>query len=186
MQVRWLLVAPVMVGLVAPVGAQARGGRLEWRAGAAVGWASTLVAGETSSDWGPLLTGQVGYALSTRTDLTVDVALQPFKAHNPVRNEAFSAVYGLGGLQVALGASRRVYLRPEVGLVFRSWSGDVFVSSETSLAGGLGLGGEVAVGRALGLAAEASVRLSGAEELETVLVGVGFNLVPLGARQRVQ
>ncbi len=47
MQVRWLLVAPVMVGLVAPVGAQARGGRLEWRAGAAVGWASTLVAGET-------------------------------------------------------------------------------------------------------------------------------------------
>ena len=185
-QVRAVLVVPLMVGLVAPVSAQARGSRLEWRAGAAVGWASTLVGGESSSDWGPLLTGQVGYALSTRTDLTVDIALQPFKAHNPVRNEAFSAVYSLGGLQVGLGASRLVYLRPEVGLVFRSWSGEVFVSSETSLVGGLGLGGEVALGRALGLAAEASVRLSGAEELETVLVGVGVSLVPLGARQKAQ
>ena len=119
MQVTRVLVVPLIVGLVRPVGAQARSARLEWRAGAAVGWASTLVAGETSSDWGPLLTGQVGYALSTRTDLTVDLALQPFKAHNPVRNEAFSAVYSLGGLQVGLGSSRRVYLRPEVGLVFR-------------------------------------------------------------------
>jgi len=186
MQVTRVLVVPLIVGLVRPVGAQARSARLEWRAGAAVGWASTLVAGETSSDWGPLLTGQVGYALSTRTDLTVDLALQPFKAHNPVRNEAFSAVYSLGGLQVGLGSSRRVYLRPEVGLVFRSWSGEAFVPSETSLAVGLGLGGEVSLARALGLAVEASVRLSGAEELETVLVGVGLSVVPLGARQRAQ
>jgi len=183
MQITRVLVVFLMVGLVAPVSGQARSERLEWRAGAAVGWASTLVAGETSSDWGPLLTGQVGYALSSRIDLTVDLALQPFKAHNPVRNEEFSAIYTLGGLQVGLGASRRVYLRPEVGLVFRSWSGDVAVSSETSLVGGLALGAEMPVGRALGLAIETSVRLSGAEELETVLVGVGFALVPLGARQ---
>jgi hypothetical protein len=114
MQVGRLLVAPLMVGLVAPAGAQARRGSVELRAGAALGWTRTSVAGEASTDLGPLLTGQVGYALSTRTDLTVDVAVQPFKAHNPVADEAFTAVYSLGGLQVGLGASRRVYLRPEV------------------------------------------------------------------------
>ena len=185
MQVGRLLVAPLMVGLVAPAGAQARRGSVELRAGAALGWTRTSVAGEASTDLGPLLTGQVGYALSTRTDLTVDVAVQPFKAHNPVADEAFTAVYSLGGLQVGLGASRRVYLRPEVGLVFRSWSGsEVFVSSDTSLAGGLGIGGEIPVGRALGIVAEAFARFSGAEELSTALVGLGLSVVPVGARQR--
>jgi hypothetical protein len=96
MQIGWLLVAPLMVGLVAPAGAQVRRGSVELRAGAAIGWTSTSVGGETSTDLGPLLIGQVGYALSTRTDLTVDVAVQPFKAHNPVADEAFSAVYSLG------------------------------------------------------------------------------------------
>ena len=175
----------MMLGIFAPVSAQARDGPVELRAGAALGWASTSVAGETSTNLGPLLTGQLGYALSTRTDLTLDVAVQPFKAQNPVADEAFRGVYTLAGLQVGVGTSRRVYLRPELGLVFRSWSGSqVFVPSETSPAAGLGIGSEIPVGRALGLAAEAWVRLSGAEELSTVLVGVGLALVPVGARQR--
>ena len=127
----------------------------------------------------------MGYAISTRTDLTVDVAAQPFKAQNPVADEAFRAVYGLAGVQVGVGRSRRVYLRPELGLVFRSWSGSqVFVSSETSLAAGLGVGGEIPVGRAVGLAPEAFVCVSGAEELSTVLVGIGVTVVPIGARVR--
>jgi hypothetical protein len=164
MQVSWLLLTPLIVGLVPPVSAQARGGPVELRGGAAVGWASTSVGGETSTDLGPLLTGQVGYALSTRTDLTLDITAQPFRAHNPVGDEAFRAVYSLGGLQVGLAASRRIYLRPEVGLVFRSWSGsNVFVSSETSLAAGLAIGGEIPVDRALGLAPEAFVCVSGAD-----------------------
>jgi len=160
---------------------------VQWSCALALPWAGPgrRWRGEASTDLGPLLTAQVGYALSTRTDLTVDVAVQPFKAHNPVADEAFTAVYSLGGLQVALGASRRVYLRPEVGLVFRSWSGsEVFVSSETSLAGGLGIGGEIPVGRALGIVAEAFARFSGAEELSTALVGLGLSVVPVGARQR--
>jgi hypothetical protein len=185
MQQGLLLLLPLMLGAVAPVGAQARSGPVEVRAGAAFGWARTAVAGEASTDVGPLLTGQVGYALSTRTDLTLDLAVQPFKAQNPVADEAFRAGYGLAGIQVGVGRSRRVYLRPEVGLVYRSWSGSqVFKASETSPAAGLGVGGEMPVGRALGLAAEAFVRLSGAEELSTALVGVGLSLVPIGARPR--
>ena len=57
MQVGRLLVAPLMVGLVAPAGAQARRGSVELRAGAALGWTRTSVAGEASTDLGPLLTG---------------------------------------------------------------------------------------------------------------------------------
>jgi hypothetical protein len=62
----------------------------------------------------------------------------------------------------------------------------VFVSSETSPAAGLGIGGEIPVGRALDLAPEAFVRLSGAEELSTALVGVGISVVPVGARRRAR
>ena len=185
MQVGWLLATALMIGLVVPVGAQARGGPVEVRGGAALGWASTSVGGESSTDLGPLLTGLVGYAVSTRTDLTLDITAQPFKAHNPVRDEAFGAVYSLAGVQAGLGASHRAYLRQEVGLVFRWWSGSsVFVSSETNLAASLGIGGEIPVGQALGLAPEAFVCVSGAEELSTVLVGVGLSVVPVGARPR--
>jgi hypothetical protein len=182
-----LLVVPIMLGTFASASAQARGGAVELRAGAALGWARTSVAGESSTNFGPLLTGQLGFALSTRTDLTVDVAVQSFKAQNPVADEAFRGVYTLAGLQIGLITSRRVYLRPELGLVFRSWSGSqVFVSSETSPAAGLGIGGEIPIGRGLGLAPETFVRLSGAEELSTALVGVGISVVPVGARRRAQ
>jgi hypothetical protein len=94
-------------------------------------------------------------------------------------------------LCTALGAFRSVwapraaFTSVQKWLVFRSWSGsEVFVSSETSLAGGLGIGGEIPVGRALGIVAEAFARFSGAEELSTALVGLGLSVVPVGARQR--
>jgi hypothetical protein len=167
--------------------AQTQRSTVQLRAGAALGLARTSVAGETSTDVGPLLTGQLGVALSGRTDLTLALVVQPFKAQNPVLDEAYTGVYSLAGLQLGLGNQRRLYLRPELGLVFRSWSGSqVFTPSETSLAVGLALGREWPLSEKLGLAVEGSVRLSGADELSTTLVGLGLSLVPVGARPRAR
>jgi hypothetical protein len=164
--------------------AQERSGAVQLRAGAALGVAITSVGGETSTNVGPLLTGQVGVAVSSRTNLTLGLAVQPFKAHNPVANEAFTAVYTLAGVEVGLGRRRRIYVRPELGLVFRSWSGsEVFVPSETGFALGVVIGREWPMGAKLGLAVESFVRFSGADELSTVLIGLGLNLVPVGARR---
>jgi hypothetical protein len=157
---------------------------LHLRIGAGIALARTSVGGETSSELGPLLNGQVGIAISPPVDLTLGVTLQPFKADNPVRSEAYTSVYTLAGVQIALGKARRLHFRPELGLVFRSWSGtDVFVSSETSLAAGLAFGHEWTVGRNMGVTVEGFGRLSGADELSTSLLGVAVSLVPVGARR---
>ena len=175
----------VSVASATTLDAQARRGTVQLRAGAALGVATTSVGGEKSTKVGPLLTGQFGVALSSRTDLTLELAVQPFKAQNPVRDEAFTGVFTLAGVQVGFGESRRVYLRPELGLVFRSWSGaDVFVPSETGLAVGLAVGREWPVGAKVGVAVEGFGRLSGADELSTVLFGLGVSVVPVGARPR--
>lgn len=169
---------------IATTQAQERDGTTQLRAGVALSLARTSVGGETSSDVGPLLTGQLGIAVSTATDLTLGATYQPFKAHNPVMDEAFTGVYTLAGLQVGLGETHRMYFRPELGLVFRSWSGsEVFVSSETSFAAGLAFGREWPLGRKVGLAVEAFFRVSGADELSTNLVGIGVSVVPVGARR---
>ena len=167
--------------------AQARRGVAQARVGVAIALTRTSVGGETSTDFTPLLAGQLGAAVSDGTDLVVELAVQPFKAQNPVRDEAFTGVYTLAGVQVGFGESRRVYLRPELGLVFRSWSGSsVFVPSETGLAVGLGIGREWPLGAKLGLAVEGFVRLSGADELSTTLLELGGSLVPIGARPRAR
>jgi hypothetical protein len=163
---------------------QTDGGKVQLQAGVAPALARTSVGGETSTDAGPLLTGQVGIPVSTRSHLTIGVVFQPFKAHNPVADERYSGVYSLAGLQVGLGQTRRFHVRPELGLVFRSWSGtEVFVSSETALALGLAFGREWPLGRKMGLAVEGFARLSGADELATVLLGIGVSVIPVGARR---
>jgi hypothetical protein len=182
-----LVLISVLLGTPPDATAQARRSSVEVRGGAALGIASTSVGGRSSTDLGPLLTAQLGLVLSTRTDLTGDFVVQAFEAQNPVRDEAFTAVHTLLGVQVGLGELRRVYLRPELGLVFRSWSGaDVFVSSETSPAVGFALGGEVALSASLGLVPEIFVRLSGADELSTALWGLAISVVPVGARAKAR
>jgi hypothetical protein len=157
------------------------GNSAELRLGAALSLARTSVAGESSSDVGPLLIGQLGVAISRRTDLTLGLAYQPFKAENPVIDEAYRAVYSLAGLEFALGKAARTYLRPELGLVFRSWSGSqAVVASETSLAAGLALGRKWRLSKNTGLALEGFIRLSGADELSTMLVGLGLSWTPIG------
>jgi hypothetical protein len=184
-RVALVIVLVLVVSNLTAAHAQERAGSVVLKAGAALGLASTSVGGETSTDVGPLVTGQFGIVLSTRTELTADFALQPFKAHNPVADEAFTGVYTMAGLQVGLGDSRRAYVRPELGVVFRSWSGsEVVTDSETGLAVGLAVGYEFPLAHSLGLATEAFVRLSGADELNTLLVGLGLGVVPVGARLR--
>jgi hypothetical protein len=157
---------------------EGRRSSVDLRGGAALALATTAVGGETGTDVGPLFSGVLGLPLSNRTDLTAEVSWQPFKAHNPVADEAFRAVYGLAGVEVSLGSARRVYLRPGLGVVVRSWSGSqVFVSSETSLAAALAIGAEFPAGPGLRVVPEAFARLSGAEELSTGLFGLGVSLM---------
>lgn len=182
-----ILLLSILVAVPSNSTAQARRGSVEVRAGMALGIASTSVGGGSSTDAGPLFSGQLGLVLSSRTDITAEFIVQPYKAQNPVRDEAFTAIYSLLGAQVGLGALYRTYLRPELGVVFRSWSGsNVFVSSETGLVVGVALGREIPFGTTLGLAPELFVLVSGADEPSTALFGLEISVVPVGARARSQ
>ena len=153
----------------------------------ALGIASTSVSGRSSTDAGPLFNGQLGLVLSSRTDLTADLSVQPYKAQNPVRDEGFTAIYGLLGAQIGLGTLYRSYLRPELGVAFRSWSGsDVFVSSDAGPVAGLAFGREIPIGATLGLVPELFVRVSGGDGLSTTLFGLAISVLPVGARARTQ
>lgn len=153
------------------------------RLGAAFGHASTSVSGASSSNDGALLTGLLGFPLSARTDLALDLVVQPFKAQNPARDEAYTTVYALLGVEIGLDARHRVFVRPELGAAFRSWSGtSVSESSETGVALGLVLGYGLPLGRSIGVVLEGAARLSGASELSTGLLSVGASFVFLGAR----
>ena len=120
--------------------------------------------------------------LSARSELALDLAVQPFEAQNPVRDEAYTAVYAMVGVEIGLGAGHRAFVRPELGAAFRSWTGsNVWEASETGAAFGLLLGYGVPVGRTLGVVLEGGVRISGASELSTVLWTAGVSFVPFGA-----
>lgn len=182
-----VLLLSILIGVPSSTAAQARRGSVEVRAGVALGIASTSVGGRSSTDAGPLFNGQLGLVLSNRTDITADFTVQRYKAQNPGRDEEFTATYGLLGAQIGLGTLYRTYLRPELGVVFRSWSGsDVFVSSETGLVAGVALGREMAMGATMGLVPELFVRVSGAEGLSTTLLGLAIGVIPVGARARTQ
>lgn len=152
------------------------------RVGAAGGLAGTTVGGETSNDGGVLLTGLIGIPVSGRTALALDITVQPFKADNPAREEAFTAVYVLAGLEVGLGQSQRAFVRPELGAVSREWSGtDVWQPSETSIAIGAVFGYSIWAGRMSAWGVEGGIRLSGAEDLSSILASVGVSYTLMGA-----
>lgn len=154
------------------------------RVGAGGGLAGTTVGGETSSDGGVLLTGLLGFPVSGRSALALDITVQPFKADNPARDEAYTAVYMLAGLEVGLGQSQRAFVRPELGAVFREWSGtDVWQPAETSIAIGAVFGYSVWTGRMSAWVLEGGVRLSGAEGLSSVLASVGVSYTIMGSTQ---
>ena len=165
----------LLVVTVATLHAQGQRSPVQLRAGAALALATTSVAGETATDLWPVISAVLGSA--HRTSLSAEMAVQPFKAHNPVADEAFRALYALAGVQIRMGAARRVYLRPAVGLVVRSWSGtQVAVGTEVSPAVGMAVGAEFRLSRSLDLAPEGFVRVSGANELSTALFGLGVSV----------
>lgn len=180
-----LLLAAVLANPPAAI-SQERATGVELRGGVALGIARTMMGDSSASDAGPLLVGQAGIVLSPRADFTVGVVLQPFHARSPLTDSSYTAIYTLVGAQVAFDQLYRVYLRPEVGLMFRSWSGgEVFGGSAMAPVAGAVLGGEIAIGNALGLAPELFVRVSGADDMRTMLWGVTINLVFLGARPKL-
>lgn len=168
-----------------PASAQERSGPLELRAGAALGAVKTDVGRESSTDVGPLLTAQLGYALSRGVDLTADLLYQPFKAENPLGFEEYTTVLLLGGAQVGFGDSKRTFVRPEVGAAFSSWSGeDPWVTSSTNFAAGIAAGHELPLASKLGLVLEGQVVVWSDLELTSVTFLAGASLVPFGARRR--
>lgn len=181
----FLLVLVLVAALAGPAVAQERMGKIELRAGAALGIVKTDVSSESSTDVGPLVIGQVGYAVTAGVDLTVDVVWQPFEAENPLGFEQYTAVSVLGGAQIGLGGSKRTFVRPAVGAAFSSWSGeDPWVESDTNFAFGLWAGHEFPLGAKLGLVPEAGVLIWGGDELTSVTFSIGASVVPVGARRR--
>ena len=174
-----------VVSAVLPASAQERSGSLELRAGAALGAVKTDVGGKSSTDIGPLLTAQLGYALSRGVDLTADLLYQPFKAKNPLGFEEYTTVSLLGGAQIGFGDSKRTFVRPEVGAAFSSWSGeDPWVPSATSFAAGIAAGRELPLASKLGLVLEGQVVVWSDLELTSLTLLAGASLVPFGARRR--
>lgn len=151
------------------------------RLGAGVGIASTEVGGRTGMDQGLIASAQFAMLRGRRTDYALEVNGQFFKAENPLIDEAYTAFYVLAGPDIRLGSSRKGFLRPSVGLVHRSWSGTQVVSeTETSLALGVAAGflARLAAGPAFG--PELYLRVSGAEELSTRLIGLQLTIQPWG------
>ena len=180
-----LLVPALLGALAGPVVAQERTGKIELRAGAELGVVRTDVSSESSTDVGPLVTGQIGFAVTPGVDLTVDVVWQPFEAENPLGFEQYTAVSVLGGAQLGLGGSKRTFVRPAVGAAFSSWSGeDPWVESNTNVAFGLWAGYEFPLRAKLGLVPEAGVLIWGGDELTSVTFSIGASIVPVGARRR--
>lgn len=180
-----LLVLLGVLSAVFPASAQERSGSLELRAGAALGAVKTDVGGESSTDVGPLLTAQLGYALSRGVDLTADLVYQPFKAKNPLGFEEYTTVSLLGGAQIGFGDSKRTFIRPEAGVAFSSWSGeDPWVPSATNFAAGIAAGHELPLASKLGLVLEGQIIVWGDSELTSLTFLAGCSLVPLGARRR--
>jgi hypothetical protein len=178
----------VLLGIfsaVLPASAQERSGAVELRAGAALGAVKTDVGGESSTNVGPLLTAQLGYALSRGVDLTADLLYQPFKAESPLGFEEYTTVLLLGGAQIGFVDSKRTFVRPELGAAFSSWSGeDPWVPSTTNFAAGIAAGHELPLASKLGLVLEGQVVVWSDLELTSLTFLAGASLMPLGARRR--
>lgn len=105
------------------------------RAGFAVGQLS-------NDETGVALHARFGAGLSERTLFLLAAEVQPFKVENPVAAESYSSFYLLPSLQIYL--SKAFYVRPGLGLQFRSWSGEsAITNSDSGPAFGLALGREI-------------------------------------------
>ncbi|UCC83408.1 MAG: hypothetical protein JSW46_00310 [Gemmatimonadota bacterium] len=134
---------------------------------------------ESSGKFGFSIGGQFSAPMSRSLGFFLEGVWQPTKVENPhdVIDEAFSAFYLLGGLQFG---GEDAYLRPSVGVVWRSWSGaDALEETETGLALGLAIGYEKPLGRLFHMSPELELRVSGAHGLSTYVLALQ---VPVGWR----
>lgn len=122
-------------------------------AGMGFGRAGITVGQQSNDQTGVAIHGRIGVGMSDHVLLLLAAEIQPFNVENPARAEAFSSFYLLPSLQIYL--SDAFYLRPGIGLQFRSWSGeDPVAGSDSGPALGLALGHEFRLAPRLTLAPE--------------------------------
>lgn len=140
---------------------------LIFRLGLGGGIGGTTVADESNTSEGVIGTAGLGIA-AMGTRWLVEAEGQPFRVENPVRDEAFRAVYVLASFQAGLLG---LYVRPGVGLAALFFTGDdVAVDNEMGVALGVSGGYEIPL---TGIAIEAIARWSLAiEELDARLYGL--------------
>jgi hypothetical protein len=155
-----------------PQGAAAQGipfkPGIVFRLGIGGGSGGTTVADESNTSGGVIGTAGVGIA-GAGTRWLLEAEGQPFKVQNPVRDEAFRAVYALASFQVGLLGA---YVRPGVGLGALFFTGDdVAEDTDVGPAVGLSAGYEIPL---TGIAVEAIGRwsISSDAELDARLYGI--------------
>jgi len=155
------------------------------RLGLGIGFASSGVGGENLYAVGLVGAALFGFPTGGRADLALEINGQFFKAAPPVGDEAYTAFYVLAGSNIRLGSARRVFLRPSLGIVHRSWSGtEVVTETKTSFAMGIAVGSLARIGDGIGLGPELYIRFSRADEISTTLIGLQISFQPVGRLDR--
>ncbi|UCC81671.1 MAG: hypothetical protein JSW46_11710 [Gemmatimonadota bacterium] len=147
-----------------------------------------LYAGASFGDKNPKFSGKIGPSIGGQfwAPMTSSLAFVLEGVWQPTETEvecpqefpddAFSAFYLLGGLEVAV---KNAYVRPSVGLVFRSWSGADAPGDEAGFALGFAVGSERPLGGRFHISPELEVRLSAEYGLRTYVFAFQ---VPVGWR----
>jgi len=169
----------VLFALVAPTESHAqvdrRGGALRIALGAAYAGASLDENRPTFDQtavftWGAQLWG----GLSRTVGFQAELIWQPTNVSNPRIQQAFSALYLMGGPEFSFG---QIYVRPSVGVVWLSWSGVLAKGDkDNAFAFGLALGSERKVDKGFHLAPELLTRMSVESGLFTWMVGVQMGI----------
>jgi hypothetical protein len=122
------------------------------------------VDGEDRSAHGVVLTAQAGVA-RRRVRFLADLAIQPFKAPNPVRAESFRALHTLASLEVHSDAG--LYARAGLGAAFFWYAGpDIVGPTDAGIGFGAAIGHEFPRRRRTRLGVEGIVRWSASSDGE--------------------
>jgi len=120
--------------------------------------------------WG----AQVWGGLSRSVGFQAELIWQPTNVSNPPIQQAFSALYLMGGPEFSLG---QIYVRPSVGVVWLYFDGNLAKEdSDNAFAFGLAIGSERKVDKGFHLAPELLTRMSVESGLFTWMVGVQMGL----------
>ena len=167
------------VGLLAPTESHAqtdrRGAALRTALGGAYAGAS-LDDGQPAFDQTAVFTwgAQVWGGISRTVGFEAELVWQPTHISNPRIEQAFSALYLMGGPEFSFG---QMYVRPSAGVVWLYWTGaQAKQDTDNAFAWGLAIGSERKVDKAFHLVPEVLTRMSFESGLFTWMVGFQLGL----------